>query len=85
MPWLPGPLPKDTYGWGGVTTAQTGKWSFMFADFCGNHVKVFPSGKVIAAGDVLLYDNSLTLPGWPYSDTLAEGDVIEDRGTRLDG
>lgn len=64
--WKPGPLPPDTYNWGGVTTADAAG-GFYFADFCGDHVMcpgADPDGtaKRVEAADVVLFNNSLTLP-----------------------
>lgn len=63
--WKPGPMPPDTWNWGGVVPkGVTG--GFYFADFCGDHVKIpGPDGQhteVVKAEDVVWYDNSLTLP-----------------------
>lgn len=62
--WKPGPLPKNTYMWGGVVTKGLTS-GFYFADFCGDHVKLIGCGKdneVVKAEDVLWYDNSIELP-----------------------
>lgn len=61
--WKDGPLPADTYNWGGVVLiGQNPKDGFFFADFCGDHVKLCPDGKKVNADEVLLYNNSLELP-----------------------
>ena len=67
MNWKKGPLPPDTYWWGGVVTKEIeGHGGFYFADFCGDHVMTFPSDKPngtrVEAEDVVLYDNSLQCP-----------------------
>lgn len=60
--WKPGPLPPDTWYWGGVVlVGQTGT-GFYFADFCGDHVKLCPDDKVIKAEEIAFYNNSLELP-----------------------
>ena len=58
MAWKPGPLPANTWHWGGVVPKGL-KGGFYFADFCGDHVKLVPSGDVLKAEDVELYDNGL--------------------------
>lgn len=63
MAWKNGPLPPKTYGWGGVVPINTDMGiGFYFADFCGDHVKIFPGKKVLKAEEVRLFDNSLELP-----------------------
>lgn len=65
MAWQKGPLPADTYGWGGVvTTAIAGGTGFLFADFRGDHVVAVgdETGARIEPADVVCFDNSLTLP-----------------------
>lgn len=58
--WKRGPLPLDTWGWGGITT-ETGDTGFYFADFCGDHVKLI-DGTVVSADKVVMFNNSLELP-----------------------
>lgn len=63
--WKPGPLPPDTYYWGGVVTKEiAGTQGFYFADFRGDHVVILPARpeERVEAKDVLWYDNSLRLP-----------------------
>lgn len=60
--WKTGPLPPNTYHWGGVVRIGDTASGFYFADFCGDHVKLCPSGEVLQPGEVAMYDNSLTLP-----------------------
>ncbi len=65
MAWKKGPLPKETWGWGGVVPVSTEPMSgFYFADFCGDHVKIQsgPGETVLKADEVAYYDNSLELP-----------------------
>ncbi len=38
--WKKGPLPKDTYGWGGVVPFDFDGEGFFFADFAGDEVVV---------------------------------------------
>jgi hypothetical protein len=59
--WKPGPLPPDTYGWGGVVPVRHTGAGFYFADFCGDHVKT-PDGGNIPAAEVAYFNNSLGLP-----------------------
>lgn len=63
MAWQKGPLPKDTYGWGGVAPVGLGT-GFFFADFCGDKVKVVGGADnlELKPEEVAYYDNSLTLP-----------------------
>lgn len=62
MAWQKGPLPKDTFGWGGVVkVGQT--QGFYFADFQGDKVATpGPDGHILQPEDVAWFDNSLTLP-----------------------
>ncbi len=60
MEWKQGPLPPGTFGWGGVTTADSGN-GFFFADFHGDHVET-TIGQRLEPADVLMYNNGLTLP-----------------------
>ncbi len=67
MTWKKGPLPANTWNWGGVVpTGADPSLGFFFADFCGDHVKLMPAagGKDrLEAGEVGWYDNCLELPG----------------------
>lgn len=65
MAWKQGPLPPDTYHWGGVVPTGNDGGGFFFADFCGDHVKLVPGGRVLKADEVAWYDNSLNLPRVP--------------------
>lgn len=61
--WKRGPLPPNTWNWGGVVLrGMNPAQGFLMADFAGDHVKLYPSGKVVKAEDVDWYNNSLTLP-----------------------
>jgi hypothetical protein len=68
MAWKKGPLPKDTYGWGGVVPSDSaGSGGFYFADFQGDTVKAIGAAdgggdRVLKADEVGQYDNSLELP-----------------------
>jgi hypothetical protein len=67
MAWKKGPLPPDTYQWGGVVPKDmVGQSGFLFADFCGDHVMVYGDkgtlSRRVEAADVAFYDNSLELP-----------------------
>ncbi len=64
MVWKSGPLPPDTWNWGGVVPkGEPTGGGFYFADFCGDHVKV-KSGpeRILKPEEVALFDNGLTLP-----------------------
>ena len=71
--WKVGPLPPNTFYWGGVIpksldTSSPDDWGFYFGDFRGDHVVVNPNSPqsfVVEAKDVLLYNNSLHMPP-PY-------------------
>lgn len=39
MAWKQGPLPKDTWGWGGVVPVGQSGSGFFFADFKGDRVR----------------------------------------------
>lgn len=61
--WKQGPMPPDTWGWGGVVKkGMENQCGFYFADFHGDHVKICPGGEILQAEDVSLYNNCLTLP-----------------------
>ena len=66
MAWKTGPLPPDTYGWGGVVLVGQKGSGFYFADFCGDHVKTIPGDteywRRVAPHEIALYDNSLEAP-----------------------
>lgn len=75
MSWKQGPLPPDTYNWGGVVpVGQPGGFGgFFFADFHGDHVKMqtakhqrdgsYKYEEVrLEPHEVALYNNSLELP-----------------------
>ena len=61
-----GPLPKDTWNWGGVILRGESVSGFLFADFCGDHVKVQGEdgtfSKRVEANDIGWYNNCLELP-----------------------
>ena len=62
MAWKKGPLPKDTYYWGGVVPiGENNNGGFYFADFKGDHVEIVQTGRVLQADEVAWYDNSLEL------------------------
>ena len=67
--WKKGPLPEDTFQWGGVVLFEEGKpaeGGFMFADFQGDHVIVTGDdgkmSKKVYAQEIAFYNNSLTYP-----------------------
>lgn len=65
MGWKQGPMPKDTYGYGGVVLPGMTS-GFYFADFCGGTVKLFgdphPEPREISGYDVAYYNNDIELP-----------------------
>lgn len=68
MAWRRGPLPPNTWHWGGVVCRDTPKGYFHFANFCGDHAKLIPDDTVIEREDVLWYDNGIEEPpGEPES------------------
>ena len=65
--WRPGPLPPDTYNWGGVVAVGHDTRGFYFADFCGDHVTIVDAGspngvRVLKADEVAWFNNCLELP-----------------------
>ena len=63
MAWKPGPMPPNTWGWGGVALKGKGmEKGFFFADFQGDCAVLIPGGKLVKADKIAWYDNSLTLP-----------------------
>jgi hypothetical protein len=62
MAWKKGPLPPNTWNWGGVVPAGDDPFDgFSFADFCGDHVDM-AGGGTLKANEVGWYDNSIELP-----------------------
>lgn len=74
MSWKQGPLPPDTYNWGGVVPAgdDTGG-GFYFADFKGDHVVAIGAAKkgegpdggddrILQPNEVAWFNNDLVLP-----------------------
>lgn len=62
--WKAGPMPEDTYLWGGVVVkGEADKGGFYFADFRGDHV-ILPTdnNRRVEGKDILLYANDITLP-----------------------
>jgi hypothetical protein len=67
--WKDGPLPPDTWNWGGVVTRDMdtpgSDCGFRFADFRGDHVitdQYTTFEKRYEAADILKWNNSLHLP-----------------------
>jgi hypothetical protein len=85
MAWQSGPLPKDTYGWGGVVPFAgvipefSPGGGFLFADFHGDKVVICPGGKELQPHEVAMFDNCLTLP------PDAVGNTPGHKATRLGG
>ena len=65
MSWNKGPLPPDTWDWGGVVPTDQFAGGFYFADFCGDYVVIIPGGRVLKPDEVAYYNNSLELPPGP--------------------
>jgi len=60
--WKKGPMPKETWLWGGVVpVGESVGGGFFFADFHGDHVLTH-TGRRIEAADVAWYNNSIGLP-----------------------
>ncbi len=59
--WKKGPLPKDTYQWGGAVPFDGAGGGFYFADFQGDHCTL-DTGRVLQAHEVAWYNNCLDLP-----------------------
>lgn len=65
MAWMRGPLPPDTWWYGGVVPVGYTGNGFYFADFRGDHVRIMDGSeppRVLKAAEVAWYDNSLDLP-----------------------
>jgi len=62
--WKKGPLPANTWQWGGVMLQGEGTNSLWFADFCGDHVKLFgrKDKPRAEAREIAYYNNSLVSP-----------------------
>ena len=68
MAWKRGPLPPNTFHWGGVILVGEPLCKmagFHFADFQGNHVMAYDGGgtwRRVEPHEVAAYDNSIELP-----------------------
>jgi hypothetical protein len=67
MGWKKGPLPPDTYYWGGVVPTDHDGTGFFFADFHGDHVVAQgvgnpPQDRTLKPDEVAWYNNALDLP-----------------------
>ncbi len=73
MAWKQGPLPPETWQWGGVVPVGTKNWGFYFADFHGDHVKIevlkpVPGGtymleeRILKPDEVAWYNNDIEMP-----------------------
>jgi hypothetical protein len=60
--WKKGPLPPDTWMWGGVVKVGDNPSGFYFADFHGDYVTLCPGGEIIKADQVAMWNNCLDLP-----------------------
>ena len=74
MAWKPGPLPPNTYQWGGVVPSDLVVPGFFFASFCGDHVEMQNTNGVrtLMPHEVRWYDNSLQLPPFKSQDKKEE-------------
>jgi hypothetical protein len=59
MSWKKGPLPAETWGWGGVTVKGDAGQGFYFGDFQGDKVVLCPEGRVLKADEVGQYNNAI--------------------------
>lgn len=64
MAWKKGPLPRGSYGWGGVVPFDHEGTGFYFADFDGDKTTAYTGAgdRVLQPHEVKWYDNSLELP-----------------------
>jgi hypothetical protein len=64
MAWQQGPLPPDTWGWGGVVPKGVRGSGFYFADFQGDKVELVgdPHNRCLSPDQVAFFDNSIELP-----------------------
>lgn len=65
--WHKGPLPADTWGYGGVVLAEMPEQTFLFADFRGDHALLVNTesgkdGKRLDPAEILAYNNAIQLP-----------------------
>lgn len=72
--WKKGPLPPDTWYWGGVVREDRDPaHGFEFANFCGDHVLLpMSDNKRLEADKVAYYNNSLVFPVVSDPDPKAE-------------
>lgn len=66
MAWKRGPMPPDTWHWGGVVTVDRHLMygaAFLFANFRGDYAEAFGGNcHHLQADEIAWYDNSLTEP-----------------------
>lgn len=60
--WRHGPMPPDTWNWGGVILSGQDPRGFHFADFCGDYVRLVPDGRIVKPEEIGYYNNSIHLP-----------------------
>lgn len=67
--WRKGPLPPNTWFWGGLVLVSQRGSGFYLADFCGDHAKIVgvggcndKDGQRVEADQVAWFNNCLTLP-----------------------
>lgn len=77
--WKAGPMPPDTYFWGGVVLHGASPHAgFHLAEFCGDHVKLVSldsdERRRVEGHEIAYYNNSLT---WPIPQDVR--DDLQDR------
>lgn len=60
--WKPGPLPPETWNWGGVVKKGDDPQGFYFADFHGDYVVLLHNNERLEADQVAFYNNGIKLP-----------------------
>lgn len=63
MAWQKGPLPENTWHWGGVMVVGEGTSGFHFADFKGDCAELVygQEKRLVKAEEVAFFDNSLRI------------------------
>lgn len=63
--WKQGPMPKDTWYWGGVVTkelAESNSQGFFLCGFNGDHAVLVHNNQAVPAEEIVFYNNSIELP-----------------------
>lgn len=63
--WRKGPLPADSWYWGGLVPADLHGSGFYYADFRGDHAILTPGDRKIEAADIAWYNNCIDMPPGP--------------------